>query len=462
MSNPEFLIDGRAKLYMMNAIRTHCTDPSSSIYFFGGATIIQQATNIIGAAGFDAGRCKGIVLENLDVDAIKSTVANFLDATVSARDIFVSLPASYPEFIYFNRGMTALRKAGYVCIIATLRDFQFPGDRCDATGILSRLSMFAWASQYIASQSFNYTKRGKFGYYEFGVFDGSSMSMAFRAFGDALPHMRFIAFDTFAGISSPRAVEEDSFPEGDWAANLASFKLNMQIAGPPEHRLQICAGNMVDVLSDIPEAIRKRDLLECAIAHIDCDVYEPAKAALNLLKHVMINGGLVLFDDYDTMDARDDLGERRALKEFLAENPDISFEPSHCYGLHCRTFIFQRHTSTVGNLTQSAADRSGSHHEELLSRTKEEFEQMERRLSRLESTVGECVDRLKPELDLLRRRNVSLEDDTDRLKQELAQKNLESAKFKSIRDSLAWKFAAPLWRLETRRQRKAKRRVREN
>jgi hypothetical protein len=201
--------------------------------------------------------------------------------------------------------------------------------------------MFALAGHYIRSQGLYFTSGGKLSYCEFGTFDGLSLSIAYQAFGTILPNLEFVAFDTFSGIASS-SPGEASFPDGDWAANIASFRFNMELAGPPSNRLKICPGNIVDVLADVPAAIKKHNLIRCAIAHIDCDVYEPAKSSLNLLKYIMPGGGIILFDDYDTMDASDEVGERRAAKEFLAENAGITLEPYYNYGLHGRSFLLKR------------------------------------------------------------------------------------------------------------------------
>lgn len=58
-----------------------------------------------------------------------------------------------------------------------------------------------------------------------------------------------------------------------------------------------------------------------AVAHIDCDWYEPVKFCLGLMRRHLIAGGVAIVDDYHAYS-----GCRRATDEFLAENPDFDFD----------------------------------------------------------------------------------------------------------------------------------------
>jgi asparagine synthase (glutamine-hydrolysing) len=58
-----------------------------------------------------------------------------------------------------------------------------------------------------------------------------------------------------------------------------------------------------------------------ALAHVDCDWYDPVKLCLGSLADRMTPGGIVVLDDYN-----DYGGCRIAAQEFLATWPDYGFE----------------------------------------------------------------------------------------------------------------------------------------
>lgn len=79
-----------------------------------------------------------------------------------------------------------------------------------------------------------------------------------------------------------------------------------------------------------------------SIVHIDVDVYELARLALEFISPALPQGALLLFDDYDHMAAANDRGERRAMREWLAAHPEFEIEPYRAYGAVCRSFLVHR------------------------------------------------------------------------------------------------------------------------
>jgi hypothetical protein len=77
----------------------------------------------------------------------------------------------------------------------------------------------------------------------------------------------------------------------------------------------------------------------CALVHIDCDLYEACLEVLNGIKHLLQQGTLIYFDDWNNYKGDRMKGERRAVKEFLAANPHIEFEDHLTYTAFCKSFI---------------------------------------------------------------------------------------------------------------------------
>jgi len=201
------------------------------------------------------------------------------------------------------------------------------------TGNLTVPAMFEIAARYCTD--------GPSGdYLEFGTFQGYTLQCAYHAFQKRgnLAKRRFIAFDSFAGIVG--AKENEGYKDGAYAASETSFRFANMLAQVPNDRVVAVPGAFQDTL--LTQAEATRDVLgetEAAIVHIDCDVEEPAKLALDFVTPYVRQGSLLMFDEYDVNRADNRKGERAALRAWLAENPQFEIEPYRCYHVHARAFI---------------------------------------------------------------------------------------------------------------------------
>jgi hypothetical protein len=175
-------------------------------------------------------------------------------------------------------------------------------------------------------------------YLEFGVFDGRTMTLAWQTM-KRLEGMRFFGFDSFRGIQGAMAAETSIFPDGSYYSNLETFEHNMKAAGVDAHRVRAVEGSFRDLFRE-PAALQATlGITRCLVAHIDCDVYEAAKASLNFLTGLVVQGSVLLFDEFHINGASNHLGERLALREWLAENSRISVEPWQDYASLARAFF---------------------------------------------------------------------------------------------------------------------------
>jgi len=208
--------------------------------------------------------------------------------------------------------------------------FNEPNFKVAVTGI-SYAGMFKLANQYLKS-----VKEGQGDYIEFGVFDGRTVSLAYHTLKSSVN--RFFAFDSYEGLIGTTETEESNFKDGQYFSTVATFNHNMEVAKVDKKRIIPVKGDfLVDLNSDLLE---KHNIIKCKCVHIDCDIYAPAKAALNFVKDVLVNGALILLDDYDQFGASNYKGERRAVKEWLEENPEIELIEYRSYSVFCRAFIF--------------------------------------------------------------------------------------------------------------------------
>lgn len=162
---------------------------------------------------------------------------------------------------------------------------------------------------------------------ECGVYQGNSF-LSFHKFleifhpGDRVRHV--VGFDDFKGLRlTPQdgpEYPERSKVEGGWKSE--SFKpvlealLKIHQADqfvPSSPRAFLIEGN---ILETVPQYIREHPGLRISLLHLDVDVYEPTKVALDHLYDRVVSGGVVVLDEYAMMEWG---GESQALEDFFAE-----------------------------------------------------------------------------------------------------------------------------------------------
>lgn len=145
---------------------------------------------------------------------------------------------------------------------------------------------------------------------ELGVFKGSSFMTFLKlcdihCAGDTLK--RVIGFDTWTGFvdldkkDGAENVKRDKVVGG---FNAEKFLPVLQAAIdiekndsfiPRFNRAELVRG---DVRKTIPEYVEKNPGLRISLLHLDLDLYEPTKVALEYLYKLVVPGGIVLLDEY--------------------------------------------------------------------------------------------------------------------------------------------------------------------
>lgn len=99
---------------------------------------------------------------------------------------------------------------------------------------------------------------------------------------------------------------------------------------PHKPRIILVDGQIEESL---PRFVREKAGLRISLLHIDCDLYQPTKVALEELWDRVVKGGVVILDDYGI---RPWEGESQAVDEFFAEkNVEIKrFDWSHFPGAY--------------------------------------------------------------------------------------------------------------------------------
>ncbi|MDP6226937.1 MAG: TylF/MycF/NovP-related O-methyltransferase [Dehalococcoidia bacterium] len=221
-------------------------------------------------------------------------------------------------------------------------------NRNDRTGALHR----AWGHIF--------SSHIKGAYYELGVYRGDTFRASFRIYQDYAEYQRlqltsaepwrrklvedyvafrhnFYAFDTFQGM--PRNYEgSEIFREGTFLCSLEEFtRLNLASGMAEGDQIRYFAGTFAEVAGR--QAADLEALQPAAIVNLDCDLYSSAKDALDLVTTKLVQGGVLMADDWNTFAASRDNGERRAVAEWLAEHPGITLEPWFAYYYTGQAFL---------------------------------------------------------------------------------------------------------------------------
>ena len=153
---------------------------------------------------------------------------------------------------------------------------------------------------------------------ECGVGVGQSL-FHFSAISNSIGKPRRIyGFDTFEGIPDPTSEdgEWNAGIRGDWNYSRARVIENLLLAGLDG---EFIATNITLVPGEFAQTLPGYSEGPIALLHIDADIYESYKIALESLYDYVVPGGIIAFDEY--------LGSRwpgavKAIDEFFEHKPE--------------------------------------------------------------------------------------------------------------------------------------------
>jgi hypothetical protein len=180
-------------------------------------------------------------------------------------------------------------------------------------------------------------------YYEFGLYRGYIFGHAQRtALKLGLSDMHFFGFDSFEGLPPPKGIDSEfeEFKEGDYACSLEQVSKNLTKFGFDWSKAKLIKGFFDQSLT--PEIRQKHDLRPVTVALIDCDLYASTVPVLNFLRDLLQEGSILLFDDWNCYNGSDEMGQRKAFREFLSVNAGWRAEEYVSFGWHGQGFVMHR------------------------------------------------------------------------------------------------------------------------
>ena len=153
---------------------------------------------------------------------------------------------------------------------------------------------------------------------ELGVFKGASF-IQFCSFRELLENensRKIVGFDMFGPFPASSEVNSDIDFVNNWNKGfqnqfLSKDELEKALTHKGFKNFELIQGNILETLEPY---LANHPCTKISLLHIDTDVYEPAKYALEKLYHRVVKGGVIVFDDYATVE-----GETKAIDEFLQD-----------------------------------------------------------------------------------------------------------------------------------------------
>lgn len=173
-------------------------------------------------------------------------------------------------------------------------------------------------------------------YLEFGVYKGDSLlkmdryvKEVVRVFGgnngamDNLRNMRFFGFDSFEGF--PKASEIDIVPgheawfrEGALACSEADVRRRLARGGMKMDRVHLVKGFFQQTLN--AETKARLGLEKASIILMDSDFYESTRDALEFVTDLLVDGTILIFDNWWMYRGHPGKGEHRAFTEWTEKH----------------------------------------------------------------------------------------------------------------------------------------------
>lgn len=183
-------------------------------------------------------------------------------------------------------------------------------------------------------------------YYEFGLFRGGTFLATSQVLGElGLDTTRMYGFDSFEGLPAATSIDAGDvrFFEGQFACSREEVEKNLASHGMDMSRAVLIKGFYEDSLTEALHGAHP--FRPASVVLLDCDYYTSTKVAMNWLRPYLRVGTILLFDDWFSHANNEELGQQKALREWLQVYPAFRIEHLEDFQEHGRGFILRAATS---------------------------------------------------------------------------------------------------------------------
>ena len=158
---------------------------------------------------------------------------------------------------------------------------------------------------------------------ECGVFKGNSLVrfLTYRMLLENNFSREVYGFDMFGKFPNAKNVNDKIWVkkwEKEANNGIQKQELESNLYNKRFENFKLIEGN---IFKTIPKFLKDNQHTKIALLHLDMDIYEPTKYALNKFFKYMSNGGIILIDDYSTV-----YGATKAVDEFLKNNKALTIQ----------------------------------------------------------------------------------------------------------------------------------------
>lgn len=180
-------------------------------------------------------------------------------------------------------------------------------------------------------------------YLEFGVFRGFTFWYAQALAQDmGIADMRFFGFDSFRGLPEVAGIDSTGeFSTGQYCFSRQEVEYSLNYMGVDWTRTHLIEGFYEQSL--VPALRDTYSMKQCAVAVIDCDLYESTLQTLRWLHPLLVENSVLLFDDWHNFNDDPNKGEQRAFQEFLDSHREFKAVPFTDIGKHGKGFVLGKH-----------------------------------------------------------------------------------------------------------------------
>ena len=169
---------------------------------------------------------------------------------------------------------------------------------------------------------------------ETGVWRGGAcifMRAALRVYGQQ--ERQVWLADSFEGLPEVEGVDStkhNEFYKGQYACSKDQVIANLESKGVDWDRTFLIEGYYDKSLT--PELYEEYGMRSIAVALIDCDLYSSTCEVLQFIRPLIVNGSILMFDDWSCFNSDNTKGQRRAFLEFLDAHSEVKAEDLFSYG----------------------------------------------------------------------------------------------------------------------------------
>ena len=169
--------------------------------------------------------------------------------------------------------------------------------------------------------------------------EGNAFLKAFehsKAMG--IDEIQYFGFDSFQGLPEAEGIDQADgrFFEGQFACSKQDVENNLQSNGMDMSRVTLVEGYYEDSLTG--ELKGQHNFKPASVVLMDCDLYSSTVEALDWVDSYLQDGTIILFDDWYSFGDSEELGQQKAMKEFLADRPNYKIEDLWKFCKHGKAF----------------------------------------------------------------------------------------------------------------------------